>query len=231
MRHIILDTETTGLHPNQGDRIVEIGCIELENRRPTGKTLHFYMNPERDMPEAAAAIHGLRSDFLADKPIFASVALEIFDFIKDAYVVIHNAPFDLGFLDMEYQRLGQPPFTQRISGVVDTLIDAQRMFPGKRNRLDDLCQRFGIRNDHRKLHGALLDAELLADVFLAMTRGQNDLGMDHPQELLSSQMNLQKTLLPTDLKVLLANDAEIHLHEQLLQAIAKKSKQPPSWLQ
>jgi DNA polymerase-3 subunit epsilon len=231
MRHIILDTETTGLHPNQGDRIVEIGCIELENRRPTGKTLHFYMNPERDMPEAAAAIHGLRSDFLADKPIFASVALEISDFIKDAHVVIHNAPFDLGFLDMEYQRLGQPPFTQRISGVVDTLIDAQRMFPGKRNRLDDLCQRFGIRNDHRKLHGALLDAELLADVFLAMTRGQNDLGMDHPQELLSSQMNLQKTLLPTDLKVLLANDTEIHLHEQLLQEIAKKSKQPPSWLQ
>ena len=231
MRHIILDTETTGLHPNQGDRIVEIGCIELENRRPTGKTLHFYMNPERDMPEAAAAIHGLRSDFLADKPIFASVALEISDFIKDAHVVIHNAPFDLGFLNMEYQRLGQPPFTQRISGVVDTLIDAQRMFPGKRNRLDDLCQRFGIRNDHRKLHGALLDAELLADVFLAMTRGQNDLGMDHPQELLSSQMNLQKTLLPTNLKVLLANDAEIHLHEQLLQEIAKKSKQPPSWLQ
>jgi DNA polymerase-3 subunit epsilon len=231
MRHIILDTETTGLHPNQGDRIVEIGCIELENRRPTGKTLHFYMNPERDMPEAAAAIHGLRSDFLADKPIFASVALEISDFIKDAHVVIHNAPFDLGFLDMEYQRLGQPPFTQRISGVVDTLIDAQRMFPGKRNRLDDLCQRFGIRNDHRKLHGALLDAELLADVFLAMTRGQNDLGMDHPQELLSSQMNLQKPLLPTDLKVLLANDTEIHLHEQLLQEIAKKSKQPPSWLQ
>ena len=231
MRHIILDTETTGLHPNQGDRIVEIGCIELENRRPTGKTLHFYMNPERDMPEAAAAIHGLRSDFLADKPIFASVALEISDFIKDAHVVIHNAPFDLGFLDMEYQRLGQPPFTQRISGVVDTLIDAQRMFPGKRNRLDDLCQRFGIRNDHRKLHGALLDAELLADVFLAMTRGQNDLGMDHPQELLSSQMNLQKTLLPTDLKVLLANDTEIHMHEQLLQEIAKKSKQPPSWLQ
>lgn len=231
MRHIILDTETTGLHPNQGDRIVEIGCIELENRRRTGKTLHFYMNPERDMPEAAAAIHGLRSDFLADKPIFASVALEISDFIKDAHVVIHNAPFDLGFLDMEYQRLGQPPFTQRISGVVDTLIDAQRMFPGKRNRLDDLCQRFGIRNDHRKLHGALLDAELLADVFLAMTRGQNDLGMDHPQELLSSQMNLQKPLLPTDLKVLLANDTEIHLHEQLLQEIAKKSKQPPSWLQ
>lgn len=231
MRHIILDTETTGLHPNQGDRIVEIGCIELENRRPTGKTLHFYMNPERDMPEAAAAIHGLRSDFLADKPIFASVALEISDFIKDAHVVIHNAPFDLGFLDMEYQRLGQPPFTQRISGVVDTLIDAQRMFPGKRNRLDDLCQRFGIRNDHRKLHGALLDAELLADVFLAMTRGQNDLGMDHPQELLSSQMNLQKTHLPTDLKVLLANDTEILLHEQLLQEIAKKSQQPPSWLQ
>jgi DNA polymerase-3 subunit epsilon len=231
MRHIILDTETTGLHPNQGDRIVEIGCIELENRRPTGKTLHFYMNPERDMPEAAAAIHGLRSDFLADKPIFASVAQEISAFIKEAHVVIHNAPFDLGFLDMEYQRMGKPPFTQMISGVVDTLIDAQRMFPGKRNRLDDLCQRFGIRNDHRKLHGALLDAELLADVFLAMTRGQNDLGMDHPQELLSSQMNLQKPLLPTDLKVLLANDTEIHLHEQLLQEIAKKSKQPPSWLQ
>lgn len=231
MRHIILDTETTGLHPNHGDRMVEIGCIELENRRKTGKTLHFYINPERDMPEAAAAIHGLRSDFLADKPIFASVAQEIAAFIKDAHVVIHNAPFDLGFLDMEYQRLGQPPFTQLISGVIDTLIDAQRMFPGRRNRLDDLCQRFGIRNDHRKLHGALLDAELLADVFLAMTRGQNDLGMDHPQELLSSQMNLQKTHLPTDLKVLLANDTEILLHEQLLQEIAKKSKQPPSWLQ
>jgi len=132
MRHIILDTETTGLHPNQGDRIVEMGCIELKNRRPTGKTLHFYMNPKRDMPEAAAAIHGLRSDFLADKPIFASVAQEISAFIKEAHVVIHNAPFDLGFLDMEYQRMGKPPFTQMISGVVDTPIDAQRMFPGKR---------------------------------------------------------------------------------------------------
>ena len=230
-RQIILDTETTGLHPNQGDRLVEIGCIELVNRRLTGNHLHFYINPERNMPEAAAAIHGLRDDFLKDKPVFADVANEIISFSKDAEVIIHNAAFDLGFLDMEFKRLGLDSFSSIIGGVVDTLTDAQKMYPGKRNRLDDLCNRFGIKNDHRTLHGALLDAKLLAEVYLSMTRGQNDLMMDSSSDAMNSSR--QELSLPkaSDLIVLEASAEEEQLHLQMLESIAKSSKKTPTWMQ
>jgi DNA polymerase-3 subunit epsilon len=229
-RQIILDTETTGLHPNNGDRLVEIGCIELVNRRMTGNNLHFYINPERDMPEAAAAIHGLREDFLKDQPVFADVVTEIAAFSKGAEVIIHNAAFDLGFLDMEFKRLGLDSFSSLVAGVIDTLTDAQKMFPGKRNRLDDLCNRFGVKNDHRTLHGALLDAKLLAEVYLCMTRGQNDLMMDSGVEA-SNHSNFDFQL-PTasDLIILNASSEEEAFHQQLMEDIAKKSKNPPTWL-
>jgi DNA polymerase III subunit epsilon len=230
-RQIILDTETTGLHPGQGDRLVEIGCIELINRRPTGNHLHFYINPERSMPEAAAAIHGLRDDFLKDKPVFADVAEQIASYAKDAEVIIHNAAFDLGFLDMEFKRLNMEPFSRIINGVIDTLTDAQRMFPGKRNRLDDLCNRFGIKNDHRTLHGALLDAKLLAEVYLSMTRGQNDLMMESMSD--SAQSAQQNFSLPksSDLLIIEASAEEELLHQQCLESIAKSAKKTPTWLQ
>jgi DNA polymerase-3 subunit epsilon len=230
MRQIILDTETTGLSPKNGDRIVEIGCIELLNRRLTGNSLHFYINPERDIPEEAARIHGLRAEFLSDKPIFKDLAEEIIGFTKDAEVIIHNASFDMGFLDMEFRKAGYPLFSSIISGVIDTLKDAQQMFPGKRNNLDALCQRFEVRNDHRTFHGALLDAELLAEVYLCMTRGQNDLGMDtsDSSEQNSSQMQFLSEL-PKNLKIIKADLNELTEHQEVLQDIQKKSKKEPIW--
>jgi DNA polymerase-3 subunit epsilon len=230
MRQIILDTETTGLSPKNGDRIVEIGCIELLNRRLTGNSLHFYINPERDIPEEAARIHGLRAEFLSDKPIFKDLAEEIISFTKDAEVIIHNASFDMGFLDMEFRKAGYPLFSSMISGVIDTLKDAQQMFPGKRNNLDALCQRFEVRNDHRTFHGALLDAELLAEVYLCMTRGQNDLGMEanDNSEKNSSQMQFLSEL-PKNLKIIKADLNELTEHQEVLQDIQKKSKKEPIW--
>lgn len=230
MKQIILDTETTGLNPKTGDRIVEIGCVELLNRRLTGKTLHFYINPERDIPEEAAQIHGLRADFLADKPVFADLALDILEFTKDSEIIIHNAAFDLGFLDMEFVRAGHPPFSKQIASVVDTLKDAQKMFPGKRNNLDALCQRFDIRNDHRTFHGALLDAELLADVYLSMTRGQNDLGMETASESnpLTSQLQILAEL-PQNLKIIPASEQDLIDHHSVLEDIKKASKKDTIW--
>jgi DNA polymerase III subunit epsilon len=229
-RQIILDTETTGLHPNNGDRLVEIGCIELINRRMTGNNLHFYINPERDMPEAAAAIHGLRDEFLKDKPVFADVVSQIAAFSQGAEVIIHNAAFDLGFLDMEFKRLDLNPFSSIVAGVIDTLTDAQKMFPGKRNRLDDLCNRFDVKNDHRTLHGALLDAKLLTEVYLCMTRGQNDLMMDTGSET-SSLANIDFQLpSASDLIILNASSEEEAFHHELMEDIAKKAKNPPTWL-
>lgn len=230
MRQIILDTETTGLNPKNGDRIVEIGCIELLNRRLTGNSLHFYINPERDIPEEAARIHGLRAEFLADKPVFKDLAEDIIAFTKDAEVIIHNAAFDMGFLDMEFRKAGYPLFSSMVSGVVDTLKDAQQMFPGKRNNLDALCQRFEVRNDHRTFHGALLDAELLAEVYLCMTRGQNDLGMDASDESIDSSSQMQfLTELPKNLKVIKADASELEEHQQVLVEIEKKNKKQAVW--
>ena len=166
MREIVLDTETTGLDPFQGHRLVEIGCIELFNRIPTGQTFHRYLNPERDMPEEAFAVHGLTDGFLKDKPLFADVVDELIAFLGEAPLVIHNAGFDIGFLNAEFERAGRPPITRE--RMVDTLLIARRKYPGGSNRLDDLCVRYAIDNSRRTKHGALLDAELLAEVYVEL---------------------------------------------------------------
>jgi DNA polymerase III subunit epsilon len=166
MREIVLDTETTGLDPYQGHRLLEIGCIELVNRFPTGQTFHRYLNPQRDVPAEAFAVHGLSLDFLKDKSLFADIAAELIDFIGDAPLVAHNASFDLGFLNAELERVNLPVISR--DRLVDTLLLARRKYPGGSNRLDDLCQRFGIDNGRRTKHGALLDAELLAEVYLEL---------------------------------------------------------------
>jgi DNA polymerase-3 subunit epsilon len=164
MREIVLDTETTGLDPLRGDRLVEIGCVEIFNRMPTGQTFHVYINPERDMPQEAFAVHGLSSEFLADKPLFAQVAAEFIEFISDAPLVIHNASFDIGFINAELGRISLPAIIR--DRLVDTLLLARRKHPGVSNRLDDLCSRYAIDNSRRTKHGALLDAELLAEVYI-----------------------------------------------------------------
>lgn len=177
-RQIFLDTETTGLNPETGDRIVEIGCVEMVNRRLTGRHLHFYINPERPNNEEAVRVHGLTDEFLSDKPVFGALIDQIIDYCRDAEVIIHNAAFDIGFLNAEFKRLGRGLFTDCIWGVVDSLEMAREMFPGKSNSLDSLCKRLEVDNSHRTLHGALMDAELLAEVYINMTRGQDALLMD-----------------------------------------------------
>ena len=177
-RQIFLDTETTGLSPDSGDRIIEIGCVEMLNRRLTGRHLHYYINPERPNSEDAVKVHGLTDEFLADKPVFASLADDILDYCQGAEIIIHNAAFDLGFLDAELARLGKGKFRDHVAGVIDSLLMAREMFPGKSNSLDALCRRLEVDNTHRTLHGALMDAELLAEVYINMTRGQDALLID-----------------------------------------------------
>jgi DNA polymerase-3 subunit epsilon len=180
MRQIVLDTETTGLEVTRGHRVIEIGCVELLNRRASERHFHRYLNPERDIDEGARAIHGISSQDLADKPRFAEIAAEFTAFVAGAELIIHNASFDLGFLDAEFARLGAPTPVRfgELCPVLDTLALARQMHPGQRNNLDSLCKRYGIDNSHRELHGALLDARILADVYLAMTGGQSALALD-----------------------------------------------------
>jgi DNA polymerase-3 subunit epsilon len=229
MRQVILDTETTGLNPATGDRVIEIGCVELVNRRLTERTFHHYINPERDIDAGAYAVHGLSRAFLSDKPVFAQIAEDLIEFVAGAELIIHNAPFDLGFLDSEFALLKRTPFRSHASNVIDTLVNARQMFPGKRNSLDALCERFSISNTHRALHGALLDAQLLAEVYVAMTRGQEDLTID----LIDYSANLdgsgQTKPLPKNLMVLAASEDDCKLHEQILAEIAKASKKDPVW--
>jgi DNA polymerase-3 subunit epsilon len=178
MRQIVLDTETTGLSPESGDRIIEIGCVELVNRRLTGRTLHFYVNPERRNSVDAFKVHGLSDEFLADKPLFAAVVDELLEFVRGAEIIIHNAAFDIGFLDVELRRIGRPCFASHGVSICDSLSMARDSFPGKSNSLDALCKRFEVNNAGRELHGALLDAGLLAEVYIRMTRGQGALVID-----------------------------------------------------
>jgi DNA polymerase III subunit epsilon len=178
MRQLILDTETTGLDPKQGHRIIEIGGVELVDRRPTGRHLHLYVNPEREIDAGATEVHGFTWEMLREKPRFADVVGEFTDFARGAQWIIHNAPFDVGFLDEELRRLQLPSSGSLASDVIDTLALAREQFPGKRNNLDALCERLGVANSHRTLHGALLDAQLLSEVYLAMTRGQETLTID-----------------------------------------------------
>lgn len=178
MRQVFLDTETTGLNAADGDRIVEIGCVELVDRRPTGRTLHHYVNPQRSNHPEAVRVHGITDEFLADKPPFAAVVAELVAFVADAEVIIHNAAFDVGFLDAEFARLERGRFAAHAQAVSCSLLMARELFPGKGNSLDALCKRLEVDNSHRELHGALLDARLLAEVYLNMTRGQESLVID-----------------------------------------------------
>jgi DNA polymerase III subunit epsilon len=232
MRQIFLDTETTGLEAAQGHRIIEIGCIEMVNRRLTGNTLHAYFNPERPNHPDAVRVHGLTDQFLADKPLFASVADALVAFVSGAEIVIHNAPFDLGFLDAELRRLKRPPFVSLVSGVIDTLVMARDIFPGKgSNSLDALCKRLEVDNSQRTQHGALLDAGLLAEVYIRMTRGQNALVID-AADVIAGGAGLRPAevdLSAFDLPVLTANAEEAAAHEGLLQDIDKASGGGALW--
>ena len=229
MRQVFLDTETTGLSPENGDRIIEIGCIELVNRRPTGRNLHHYLNPQRPNSEDAVRIHGLTDEFLADKPLFATVADELLAYLAGAEVVIHNAAFDVGFLDEELRRLGRPPLREHVAGVVDTLLLAREMFPGKSNSLDALCKRLEVDNTSRTLHGALLDAGLLAEVYIRMTRGQESLvidGLDTEQTAaIAEAIDLRAFALP----VLAASADELAAHDAVLADLDKASGGKTVW--
>ena len=230
MRQIVLDTETTGLDPRHGHRIIEVACIEMVNRRLTGHHLHKYVNPEREIDEGAQAVHGISLEFLADKPKFADIADEFLEFISGAELIIHNAPFDIGFLNAELDRLGRVPVGTICNGVIDTLRMAKELHPGKRNSLDALCERYDIDNSSRTLHGALLDTELLAEVFLAMTRGQNSLMIEpdtapRPNIGADGQVRQRKPLI-----VRHASADELAEHERVLKAIDKESKGACLWL-
>lgn len=230
MRQIVLDTETTGLNPRSGDRVIEIGCVELFNRRLTGNNFHSYINPERDSEEGALAVHGLTTEFLSDKPKFAEIASELCAYLKGAEIIIHNAPFDIGFLDAEFERLKLARFNQQVGAVIDTLVQAKEMHPGKRNSLDALCDRYGISNAHRALHGALLDAELLAEVYLAMTRGQDSLTMEQTDLSGPGSQEQAAAALPlAEIVVLAATAEELAEHEAMLDKLDKEAKGQCVW--
>ncbi|MBT9553067.1 MAG: DNA polymerase III subunit epsilon [Hydrogenophaga sp.] len=229
MRQIVLDTETTGLSADNGDRIIEIGCVELFNRKLTGNNLHFYVNPERDSHEDALKVHGISNEFLRDKPKFAQIADEVLSYLKDAELIIHNAPFDISFLNKELERLKRPPMKAHVAGVIDTLVMAKEMFPGKRNGLDALCDRLEVDNSGRTLHGALLDAELLADVYINMTRGQDALLMDVGTTEVAGEVSVQVDLSQVALPVLRANEQEVGAHEVALADIDKACKGKTLW--
>lgn len=228
MRQIVLDTETTGLEPALGHRIIEVAAVELVNRRLTGNHFHRYLNPEREIEEGAQQVHGLTLEFLADKPRFADIADEFLAFIKDAELIIHNAPFDVGFLDHELALLGREPLVHYCAGVVDTLRMARDMHPGQKNNLDALCKRYGVDNSNRTLHGALLDAELLAEVYLAMTRGQDSLMIELNTPAARPEV-LEAWASDAPLVVLRATEEELAAHEALLTELDKESKGACLW--
>ncbi|MCL1887156.1 MAG: DNA polymerase III subunit epsilon [Betaproteobacteria bacterium] len=229
MRQIILDTETTGLSASEGDRIIEIGCIELKSRRMTKSNFHTYINPERDSHPDALAVHGLTTAFLSDKPKFADIAASFCNYIRDAELIIHNASFDLGFLNAELKRLNLPRIEELAKSVTDTLAMARETFPGKRNSLDALCERYEIDNTHRDLHGALIDAALLADVYLIMTRGQDSLGIELASERDEIDRNDPANAIPMQIMVRKATSQEIAEHEAYLDDVGKKSKETVVW--
>ncbi len=228
MRQVVLDTETTGLDPALGHRVIELACVEMVNRRLTGRTFHRYVNPQRPSDPGALDVHGLTEEFLSDKPLFRDVADEFLEFVRDAELVIHNAPFDVAFLDAELRRLDLPALGSHASGVLDTLRLARELHPGKRNSLDALCERYGVDNSARTLHGALLDARLLAEAYLAMTRGQESLVMDLDEEG-SRLAALQAHAGPLDLVVVRATDAERDAHARYLEDLDKASKGKCVW--
>jgi len=232
MRQIFLDTETTGLEHKLGHRIIEIGCVEMRNRRLTNRHFHRYINPERDIDAGALAVHGISLDFLQDKPRFADVAAEFLDFVRGAELIIHNAPFDIGFLNSELARLDMAPINTVCHGVQDTLRMAKELFPGKKNNLNALCDRYGVDNSRRTLHGALLDAEILAEVFVAMTRGQESLIIELSNDNAAQPLIVDEALTRIPAKaqrVIRAGSEELEQHDQLLAAIQKESKGKCLW--
>jgi DNA polymerase-3 subunit epsilon len=227
MRQIVLDTETTGLEPSQGHRIIEIGCVELVNRRLTGNHYHQYLQPDREIDEGAIEVHGISNEFLADKPRFADVVDDFISFVSGAELVIHNAPFDIGFINHELKLLNDGRSEiDKICKVLDTLALARSLHPGQRNSLDALCKRYGIDNSRRELHGALLDSEILADVYLIMTGGQTSLSLGQNGEHQTEVVGQKIRRLSADrkpLKVLLATAEEINIHARNLEALDKSS--------
>ncbi len=229
MRQIFLDTETTGLSPESGDRIIEIGCVEMLNRRLTGNNLHFYLNPQRRNHEDAVKIHGLTDEFLADKALFASIADELLAYVEGAEIIIHNAGFDVGFLNAELKRIARPPFPGSVVRITDSLTMARDMFPGKSNSLDALCKRLEVDNANRTLHGALLDAGLLAEVYIRMTRGQNSLVID-ATEASAGDGELQTIDFASfELPVLAASEEENAAHGAMLVELDKASGGKTLW--
>ncbi|MFM9885871.1 MAG: DNA polymerase III subunit epsilon [Burkholderiales bacterium] len=230
MRQIVLDTETTGLNVGLGDRVVEIGAVEMVSRRLTGNHFHRYVNPERLVEPGALRVHGLTDEFLSDKPLFAEVAAEFLDFIRGGELVIHNAPFDVDFLNAELSRLDKGPLGEHCDGVIDTLVHARELHPGRKNSLDALCERYAINNAHRKLHGALLDAELLAEVYLAMTRGQDSLAIEMGRATVPGEGAHRARRPDTPLLVRIASDEERTAHAEVLRSIQGESKGRCVWL-
>ena len=225
-RQIVLDTETTGIDPKQGHRIIEIGCVELMNRRLTGNNFHVYINPQRSIEEEAIDVHGITNEFLRDKPLYRDIAQEFFDYIKGAELVIHNAPFDIGHMDNEFALLNQGyQNTHSFCGVLDTLKMARDLHPGQKNNLDALCRRYDVDNTKRTLHGALLDSEILADVYLAMTGGQVKLNLNQNKDDSSEDQKGGIRRLSSDrapLVVIAANDAEQSAHQTRLDIVLKE---------
>lgn len=228
-RQIVLDTETTGLSAEGGDRIIEIGCVELLNRKLTGNNLHFYLNPERDSHEDALRVHGISNEFLRDKPKFVEIADEVLSYLRDAEIIIHNAAFDVSFLNKELELIGRPVFREFVTSVTDTLVMAKEMFPGKRNSLDALCDRLGVDNSGRTLHGALLDAELLADVYINLTRGQDalliDTGDGENAFTQIERVDVSALVLP----IITANEQELAAHQDVMTQIDKSSGGKTVW--
>jgi len=226
MRQVVLDTETTGI--GDGHRIIEIGCVELVNRKLTGRHYHQYINPERLVDPEAMEVHGITDEFLQDKPLFAQISADFIEFIQGAQLVIHNAPFDVGFMDMEFALQGGLPKTRDICSVLDTLVLAREMHPGQRNSLDALCRRYGIDNSHRELHGALLDSEILADVYLMMTGGQTDLVLAEEKE--DGESSQDSTLVKLDASVARSlpswgvASSESENHQAFLEMLAVKAE-------
>jgi DNA polymerase III subunit epsilon len=228
-RQIVLDTETTGLNVRLGDRIVEIGCIELISRRVTGNHFHRYINPGRAIEDGALRVHGITDEFLQDKPRFAQIAAEFLDYVRGAELIIHNAAFDIEFLNAELATLGLEPIEHHVACITDTLQQARELHPGRKNSLDALCERYEIDNSHRTLHGALLDAELLAEAYLAMTRGQESLAIELEAPARAAATFHASTSERLPLMVIVATDEELAEHALVLAAIAKESKGRLVW--
>jgi len=233
VRQIVLDTETTGLEPKQGHRIIEIGCVKIVNRRKTDRHFHQYLNPDREIDDGAFNVHGIGNDFLADKPRFADIAQEFIDFIRDSELVIHNAPFDVGFLNAELKKLGRKwGKTEDYCSVVDTLMMAREKHPGQKNNLDALCKRYEIDNSERDLHGALLDARILLDVYLVMTGGQETLSFDSSQEQQAADQTKARIVDVNrkPLRVIEATPEELAEHEKYLERIKEESGGKCVWV-